>query len=114
MTKYEKAEKLRKDCNSDSSRMKKITSEWEKQANKASTMQERQEIDKMYQSRVNSLEKKEDRSYEAYYNYIHSAFHRDDIDKALKLSRNFVSIRFLRFLQMYDQKRMKKGRQMSA
>lgn len=114
MTKYDKAEKLRKDCSSDTSRVKKIKNDWEKQLKKANSIQERKEIDQMYQGRLSSCEKKEERSYEAYYSYIHQAFHRDDINKALKLSRNFASMRFLRFLQMYDQRRMKKGRQMSA
>lgn len=113
MTKYDKADKLRKDCNADSARVKKIVNEWDKAVNKASSMQEKQEIDQMYQGRVSSCEKKEDRSYEAYYRYVHSAFHKDDIDKAVRLTRNFTSLRFIKILQMLDQKRMKKGRQSS-
>lgn len=114
MTKYDKADKLRKDCNFDSARWKKIKNEWEKQSNKSITIKERQKIDKMYQSRANSCEKKAIQSYEYYYNYIHSAFHRDDINKAMKLTRNIMSRSFMLILQKLDQKRMKKGWQMSA
>lgn len=114
MTKYDKADKLRKDCKADLGKITKITNDREKAIKKTDSIKERAEIDQMYRQRIASFEKKENRSYELYNSYIHSAFHRDDIEKALKLTRDFVSLRFLRLLQHFDQKRMKKGRQMSA
>ncbi len=114
MTKYNKADKLRRDCKADLEKIKKIANDREKEIKKTNSIKERMEIDQMFRARSSSMEKKENRSYELYNNYIHQAFHRDDIEKALKLTRDFVSIRFLRLLQHFDQKRMKKGRQMSA
>ena len=76
----------------------KIIGEWEKKRARAKTAQEKARIDKTYGQRVDQEEKKGNKAYKAYYDYIHDNFQKSEIENAVKATGNFTKKSFLRKL----------------
>lgn len=85
MFNVKKADKLRKEVNKEFSLANLYIAKWEK-ANKKATPKKIKENNKKFGAIVAKQEKKTDKAYAAYYNYIHKNVSKTKINKALDKS----------------------------
>ncbi len=99
MTKYQKADLLRK----------KYIELWEDSILFMSEWEETN--DSRYKAFAKKAQEDADKAFNRYSAYIHWAFHEDDIKKARMKTKCFTAKKFLFCLSALDQRRIKKGRQ---
>ncbi len=98
MTKYQKADLLRK----------KYVAAFEEATYLMAEYEENSES-KLYKMLADTAQKEEDEAFKCYSSYIHCAFHQNDIKKAMLKTKRFATKEFLIYLTLLDQRRIKKG-----
>ena len=93
-TRVTRAETLRKKNLADMGRLDTIQKEWEKKVNSAKGKTEIKNIDKQYGAKFRLQEKREEKSYAAYYNHVQKNFTKEQQKAAWKNSGDFMSKKY--------------------
>lgn len=93
-TRITRAETLRKKNLVDMGRLDKIQKEWEKKVNSAKDKTEIKSINKQYDAKFRLQEKREEKSYAAYYNHVQKNFTKEQQKAAWKNSNDFMSKKY--------------------
>ncbi len=92
--KIKKADALRKNSNTASKSLEKVTKDWDRETNKAKTPQQRKHVNEKYTELYAKADKQENKAYAKYYNFVHKNFQKSTIDKSLN-GGNFVDKSFI-------------------
>ena len=97
-TKLEKAEELRRENVKACSKLTCILGQWDKKLKKCSTHEERVRVDVEMTKKYSEAEKREHASYSAYYDYVNKNFTREQQIKAMQVSKDFMSKKYINAL----------------